>query len=216
MTTGLLGGASAKERGATFNPVANMLSMSAGDGLIAIVQVEAVFKICGAKGFRRWNSESFLRHVLSGSDPEYSRFCRVEKTFSGLQVIVGSTDTCDGSSDGTEPGTLDNTAFHPIYHTREMASRDSRDRMIIHPRFLYFGVLRPEILFLRLPLDALRGAFRPEVRTRPRLDALRPEVLLRVLLDTLLDALLDNLLDASLILFSTLLAVFPRILSFLK
>ena len=67
MTTGFLGGDSAKDRGATLNPVANMISMSAGDGLIAVVQVEAVFRICGEDGFRKWSWKAFSIMFLIGT-----------------------------------------------------------------------------------------------------------------------------------------------------
>ena len=60
MTYGILGGDSEQKRGdATTNPFANMMTMTAGDGIIGVLQAESALKAFGPKVFRKWDWRAF-------------------------------------------------------------------------------------------------------------------------------------------------------------
>ena len=60
MTYGILDGQSEQKRmGTSFNPLLNMSIMTAGDGLIGVLQVEATLKAFGPDAFKKWNWEAF-------------------------------------------------------------------------------------------------------------------------------------------------------------
>jgi len=60
MTYGLLGGDSEQKRLATTtNPIVNMTIMTAGDGLIGVLQAEATLKAFGPEVFKKWDWRAF-------------------------------------------------------------------------------------------------------------------------------------------------------------
>lgn len=60
MTYGLVGGDSEQKRfNTTTNPIVNMTIMTAGDGLIGVLQAEATLKAFGPDVFRKWDWKAF-------------------------------------------------------------------------------------------------------------------------------------------------------------
>lgn len=60
MTYGLVDGDPVSKRvGKDINPFWNMLKMSAGDGLVGVLQVEAAVKAFGLDAFKKWNWKTF-------------------------------------------------------------------------------------------------------------------------------------------------------------
>ena len=60
MTYGLVGGDSERKRlNTTTNPIVNMTIMTAGDGLIGVLQAEATLKAFGPEVFRKWDWKAF-------------------------------------------------------------------------------------------------------------------------------------------------------------
>ncbi len=60
MTYGLVGGDSEQKRlNTNTNPIVNMTIMTAGDGLIGVLQAEATLKAFGPEVFRKWDWRAF-------------------------------------------------------------------------------------------------------------------------------------------------------------
>ena len=60
MTYGLVGGDSEQKRlNTTTNPIVNMTIMTAGDGLVGVLQAEATLKAFGPEVFRKWDWKAF-------------------------------------------------------------------------------------------------------------------------------------------------------------
>lgn len=60
MTYGLVDGDSEQKRlNTTTNPIVNMTIMTAGDGLIGVLQAEATLKAFGPEVFRKWDWRAF-------------------------------------------------------------------------------------------------------------------------------------------------------------
>ena len=60
MTYGLVGGDSEQKRlNTTTNPIVNMTVMTAGDGLVGVLQAEATLKAFGSEVFKKWDWRAF-------------------------------------------------------------------------------------------------------------------------------------------------------------
>ena len=67
MTYGIINGDSEQKRGGdNVNPFLNMMMMTAGDGIVAVAQVEATFKAFGSKAFKKWNWKAFALIFVIG------------------------------------------------------------------------------------------------------------------------------------------------------